>query len=385
MNLRDRLRDMGGGGAAKKQPSEPVSADCGYRKTVYPLSQFADAAEMPGDMLRLMWSGRLPEIIKAKSILYLDTETTGLGGSGTVAFLVGLGFLTEDGFEVHQFLMRDYPEEPHLLKHVAGALEKFDLLCTFNGMGFDVPLLQSRFLMNRMSAARLEEMPHIDLLCLSRRLWRLRLKHCNLTNLEDKILGAPREDDLPGSEAPARYFAFLRTGRQELLEDVITHNARDVAGLCSLLTRMAGMYAHPEKIRFSEDVYSMGRALERTACTEQARECYRLASKGRMGDRASEALAVSYRRCGSADEAAKVWREMIRRRLGGVQPYIELAKYQEHTLLDCRAALETTEAAMAALADVSLSGMAGGGDAVQKMKSELQYRRARLKRRLKES
>lgn len=385
MNLRDRLRDIGNGGAEKKPITGYASADCEHRKTVFPLSQFPGASELHGSILKMMWDGLLPDTVEAGRILYLDTETTGLGGSGTVAFLVGLGFLSEDGFEVHQFLMRDYPEEPYLLKHVAGGLEKYDLLCTFNGLGFDVPLLQSRFLMNRMSAARLEEMPHIDLLCLSRRLWRLRLKHCNLANLEDKILGAPRENDLPGSEAPARYFAYLRTGREELLEDVIKHNAQDVASMCLLLTRMANMYEHPEKIRFSEDVYSMGRALERTTRTEEARECYRLASKGRMGDRASEALAVSFRRGGDAEKAAEVWRDMISTRRGGAAPYIELAKYQEHTLLDCRAALETTEAAIAVLADISLPGVCDDAYAVQKTKSELQYRRARLKRRLKES
>ncbi len=43
---------------------------------------------------------------------FLDTETTGLaGGSGTYAFLVGVGRITPQGFRVRQFFMRDFGEE----------------------------------------------------------------------------------------------------------------------------------------------------------------------------------------------------------------------------------------------------------------------------------
>ena len=177
------------------------------------------------------------------------------------------------------------------------------MLCTFNGTTFDVPLLESRFLMNRMDRDCLEK-PHLDLLHMCRRLWKLRLGRCNLGRLEEVILGKPRQDDLPGSEVPARYFSYLKTGQMSLLDDILKHNAQDIASLCVLLNHMADLYLHPEKIRFSEDVYSMGRALERINLTENARRCYRLARKGRMGDSAGAALAVSYRRSGDREEAA---------------------------------------------------------------------------------
>ena len=276
--------------------------------------------------------------------------------------------------------MRDYPEEPYLLKHVAAGLGKFDVLCTFNGTTFDVPLLESRFLMNRMDRDCLLEMPHLDLLHMCRRLWKLRLGRCNLGRLEEVILGKPRVDDLPGSEVPQRYFTYLKTKRMELLEDILKHNAQDIASLCVLLNHMADLYLHPEKIRFSEDVYSMGRALERVEQTEHARKCYRLASRGRMGDMASSALAVSYRRSGQREEAAEVWREMIRNGRGGAGPYVELAKYEEHVRRDLRAALKLTEEAIVRLSEPGL----GQDESVQETKNELQYRWQRLKRKLKE-
>ena len=105
-----------------------------------------------------------------------------------------------------------------------------------------------------------------------------------------------------------------------------------------------------------------------------------IASRGRVGDLASSALAVSYRRGGQREEAAEVWREMIREGRGGAAPYVELAKYEEHVRRDIPAALQLTEQAIARISEPGL----GRDDAVQEMKNELQYRWQRLKRKLKE-
>ena len=378
MNLKDKLRAVGGTCGNRVSPEER-STDCRHFAVYYPAEEFPGALELSAETLRLMSDREIPEGLDPRKILYLDTETTGLGGSGTVAFLVGTGFLTDNGFEVHQFLMRDYPEEPYVLKHVAAGLGKFDVLCTFNGTTFDVPLLESRFLMNRMDRGCLD-LPHLDLLHMCRRLWKLRLGRCNLGRLEEVILGKPRVDDLPGSEVPQRYFTFLKTKQASLLEDVLKHNAQDIASLCVLLNHMADLYLHPEKIRFSEDVYSMGRALERINRTENARHCYRLARRGRMGDSAGTALAMSYRRSGEREAAAEIWREMVRENRGGILPYVELAKHEEHVRRDVKAALEWTDRALFQLSEPMLRE----GETVQEWKNELQYRRQRLMRKLKE-
>ena len=378
MNLRDKLRAVGGTGGTPR-PAGEASTDCRHFAVYRPAEEFPGAYDLSAETLRMMSDRELPEDLDPRRILYLDTETTGLGGSGTVAFLVGMGFLGDNGFEVHQFLMRDYPEEPYLLKHVAAGLGKFDVLCTFNGTTFDVPLLESRLLMNRMDRACLD-LPHLDLLHMCRRLWKLRLGRCNLGRLEEVILGKPRVDDLPGSEVPQRYFTYLKTKRMELLEDILKHNAQDIASLCVLLNHMADLYRHPEKIRFSEDVYSMGRALEKLERTEDARRCYRLARRGRMGDLAGSALAVSYRRSGEREEAVRVWQEMVRERRGGIEPYVELAKYEEHVRRNYPAALDWTEQAMIRLSEPSLRA----DGTVQQLQNELQYRYQRLKRRIKE-
>ncbi len=383
MNLREKLRAVGGTAAGTKRTEKTAERDCAHTAVYRNAEEFPGAWDLKRETLAMMTRAELSESFDPKKILYLDTETTGLGGSGTVAFLVGLGYLTDTGFEVHQFWMRDYPEEPYLLRHTAAGLRKFDAVCTFNGATFDLPLLESRFLMNRMDRDCLD-LPHIDLLPLCRRLWKLRLGRCNLGRLEEIILGKPREEDLPGSMVPERYFSYLRTGNESLLTEILDHNAQDIASLCVLLNHMANLYEHPESIRFSEDVYSMGRALEKEQHPEKARRCYILARRGRMGDAASLALATSHRKAGEREEAARVWREMVRDRRGGIVPYIELAKYEEHFRKDVSAALSWTEQALAMLSEPSLPGkeFRYGNLTVQETKNEVQYRYLRLKRRL---
>lgn len=203
MNLRDKLRAMNSSAAKPAaKPAPPPPMDCWSKTIVRPLTEFPGAFDLRRDTLALMHPGELPEVLDPTRILYLDTETTGLaGGAGTVAFEVGLGRLTGEGFIVTQLVMRDYPEEPFMLERINQALRDCDTICTFNGRTFDIPLLRDRFLMNRMDPYALDK-PHIDLLQLARRVWKLRLGRCNLTRLEEVILGYPRHDDLPGKDVP---------------------------------------------------------------------------------------------------------------------------------------------------------------------------------------
>ena len=102
----------------------------------------------PVGLRRIGWSGRA---FDPEKCLFLDTETTGLsGGAGTVAFLVGVGFVKGGCLTIEQYLMRDYADEPELLDRLANRMDGFDCVCTFNGRTFDMPLLEARFTMARM-------------------------------------------------------------------------------------------------------------------------------------------------------------------------------------------------------------------------------------------
>ena len=65
-------------------------------------------------------------------LAFLDTETTGLaGGTGTVAFLIGVATVEAGRFVVRQFFLRDYPEEKAVLAAIAHGLGKKASLLPF--------------------------------------------------------------------------------------------------------------------------------------------------------------------------------------------------------------------------------------------------------------
>ena len=57
---------------------------------------------------------------------------------------------------------------------------------------------------------------------------------CALTAIERDILSLHRQDDVPGWEIPARYFAFARTGDASGLAGVLDHNRLDLISLAAV-------------------------------------------------------------------------------------------------------------------------------------------------------
>ena len=99
MNLRDKLRAVGGTSVNRPAGPETENRDCRHFAVYRPAEDFPGALELDRETLALMSEKEMPEVFDPRRVLYLDTETTGLGGSGTVAFLVGMGFLTDNGFD----------------------------------------------------------------------------------------------------------------------------------------------------------------------------------------------------------------------------------------------------------------------------------------------
>ncbi len=174
--------------------------------------------------------------------LYLDTETTGLGGgTGTVAFLVGLAFFdaSSAAWIVEQLLLRRLGEEAPILKRVAERLAGASMIVTYNGKAFDAPLLRARCVMNRMPP--LPERPHLDLVHVARRVHGARLSSRTLVAIESEVLGRARIGDVSGGDIVATYAHFLRTGDEAALDGVVEHNEADVLSMVALV----GLYGEP--------------------------------------------------------------------------------------------------------------------------------------------
>ncbi len=178
--------------------------------------------------------------IPTGDVLFFDTETTGLaGGTGTRAFMIGTARWHGDGLHIRQWLMTTLSAERDLLVAFAETLRADIMLASYNGKSYDAPLLATRFRLARLHNP-LAGLQHIDLLYPTRRSYRGRWENCRLATIERQVLGVVREDDLPGSEAPAAWLGYLRGGSARNLRRVADHNRQDLASLAGLLPRLAG-------------------------------------------------------------------------------------------------------------------------------------------------
>jgi uncharacterized protein len=167
-------------------------------------------------------------------LLCFDTETTGLaGGVGTRAFMIGVAAWADGVLTVRQLYLTAIAGERAMLQLFADWLQEDTILVSYNGKSYDAPLLKGRLRLNRV-AHRLAGLPHIDWLHPTRRIYKGHLPNCKLATIEREVLRIVREDDLPGSEAPAAWLAYLRGQSSINLARVIEHNRQDVITLMRL-------------------------------------------------------------------------------------------------------------------------------------------------------
>ncbi len=284
--------------------------------------------------------------------LYVDTETTGLhGGTGTLAFLVGLAFWDTSAaastLVVEQLLLRSPGEEGPMLLRIAARMREASMLVSFNGKAFDMPLLRTRFAMARMEAPR--EAPHLDLVHVARRIHKARGGSCKLKAIEDRVLGFVRENDVPSSEVSAYYLHFLRTGDTRALLGVVDHNAWDVVTMASLV----GVYGEPSEsfLLTPADLVGVGKTLFRAGEREQGIEVVDRAVSGGAGDPGLFARAEMAKRTGDRGRALRDFEAMAGRAPDddGEPPMqasrirLELAKLYEHHARDPAQALDVAQ------------------------------------------
>ncbi|MEW6651626.1 MAG: ribonuclease H-like domain-containing protein, partial [Chloroflexota bacterium] len=206
------------------------------------------AMNNPVDLTALLNWSRLSDsgLNLREKFLFLDTETSGLiGGAGTIVFMVGLGYWQGDEYRLTQLFLRDPEEEPSFLTALEEIITAFPVLVTYNGKSFDAPLLNNRFILNGFKSP-LREKHHIDLLSLTRRVWRNRLESRSLGNLEQEILTVSRgQEEIPGWMVPELYFQYLQTRNASPLSGVFYHNQMDILSLSALFLHLADLLMDP--------------------------------------------------------------------------------------------------------------------------------------------
>ncbi len=295
-----------------------------------------------------------------ESLVFLDTETTGLsGGTGTMPFMIGAGRFREDQFVVEQFFVRNPAEETAQLAALSEFVEGVEGIVTYNGKSFDLPIINTRYIMQRLSNPFID-VAHFDLLHFTRRIWKSRLGQCNLGNIEKHVLGFEREqEDIPGYLVPDFYREYLFTGDATHMPGIFYHNEIDVLSLSALFSWLAAILEDPSDERFTDpgDLLSVGRVLEILERDRLADEVY---SSDRLQqlpdtDRQKSLLlrAKLQKRQGNLEEASTLWQEAAL--AGSLEAMIELTKYFEHQMRDYEAALRFTEQALGVSSDNSLT------------------------------
>lgn len=315
-------------------------------------------AELPPDFLDALSENEISHTAPDRWA-FLDTETTGLaGGSGTYAFLIGVGRITQAGFVVRQFFMRDYAEERSMLTALEEHLAEFDVLITYNGRSYDQPLLETRYRMHR-ARPPFGRLGHLDLLYGSRRLWKLRLENCRLMQLEQDILGVCREGDLPGELIPYVYFEYLRSREAQRLIPIFHHNAMDILTLACLTAIVPAAFRKTDAdslarvgVRRGTELTGIARWLRTAGEHEKALSVFRRALAAGLPDRLLFRtlwdIGCLEKKLGRAGDARHVFLELAGcRNEYRVQALEELAKFSEREERNFALALEFTERALA--------------------------------------
>ena len=308
--------------------------------------------ELPEDLLDSLSDGAILRS-HPKRWAFLDTETTGLaGGAGTYAFLIGVGSIDEEGFRVRQFFMRDFSDERSLLDRLSDHLSRFDVLITYNGKTYDLPLLETRY---RMARARppFARLAHLDLLHGARRLWKLRLESCRLVDLENRILGLEREGDLPGELIPYYYFQYLRVHQAFHLVPIFHHNVMDIVSLACLtaVVPFAFRSPHDSAVRHGADLVGIARWLEQADRYEEAVQVLRRAIDLGLPDellfKTMWEIGRLEKKLDRYDAAVAIYTDLsASRNKYRAAALEELAKYYERRERNYGIALEMTRAAL---------------------------------------
>jgi uncharacterized protein YprB with RNaseH-like and TPR domain len=275
-----------------------------------------------------------------RSATFLDIETTGLSlGTGTVAFLIGLGFFDANDFVVRQLFVDRLENEPAVLASLLEVLAERPHLVTFNGKTFDVPVLKARLGLARMPPG-IDAACHLDLLHSARRLYKRRIGDCSLDSCERSVLLYHREGDVPSELIPEIYVEYLRTGRPGRLTDVFHHNLIDVVSMAALAGHMASLVEAGD--HDLDDLVSLARVQRRFGEEDEAAALWGRTSSSPSSEHRIESrleLALMARR--RSDHALE--RELLEKLLEDdpdhALAHLMLAKLHEHRLKDPAQAL----------------------------------------------
>ena len=327
------------------QEREPIQ----FIENPYPLDarygkiKIAEGLDIPGNLLSCLSKDPEFEDLDLSTALFIDLETTGLsGGTGVIPFLVGMGYYGEGKFQVVQYFLGDLAAEEQMLKDINQFFSdmKFKSIVSYNGKVFDLPLLETRYILKR-EPFTLSELPHLDFLFPARSLWAHKLENCRLHHLALEVVGTGRTEDIPSAEIPWRYFQYIQTGNFDLIEPIIYHNQEDILSLLGVIIVGSQIFSKDPQSESCEadamDFFGAGKVLEKFGQTEKSSLYFQKAIDGHLsGDvflAARRRLSAQLKKNQDWDKAVSLWKEMASAETPSNNLLFslrELAMYYEH-------------------------------------------------------
>ncbi len=317
--------------------------------------QIEDALTIGGEVLRYLSRDDAFADLDLSTTVFLDLETTGLaGGTGTIPFLVGLGYFRDKSFVVAQYFLGDPSEEGRMLDELSALFAErgFKSLLTYNGKAFDLPLLETRFILQRKPLV-LSEIPHLDFLFAARTLWKHKHESCRLFHLAQQVIEAPRDEDIPGAEIPFRYFDYLRTGNFGQIEPILYHNQEDILSLLGLVISGAKLFSEEDLGDGSGpdpmDMVGVGKVFARMGEAARSTRMFERALVGRLPSQVAvtvvRKLTAQLKKDADWEKAVALWQEGVG--ADRIFCYRELAMYHEHQTKNIEEAIRITEEGLA--------------------------------------
>jgi len=356
----------------------PYNLDARYGKIT-----ISSGLQISGEILACLSKDDSFRELDLSTALFIDLETTGLsGGTGTIPFNIGMGYYKDGKFWVAQYFLGDLAEEERMIQELAQFFDamNFQSIVTFNGKNFDIPLLETRFIIYRQPFP-LSNLPHLDFMYPARNLWRHKYDNCRLSYLAQEVVQTGRTEDIPSAEIPWRYFHYLQTGNYDLIEPILYHNQEDILSLLGVVIAGASIFLEEgeECLADAMDFYGAGKVMEKFGDIEKS---VRFLEKALDGDLSEDVttlakmkLSYFFKKNQEWDKAIAIWREMTSREIiSALQlfSFRELAMYLEHKEKNYEEAIKISEEGYVLSRGVSLY-----------YEQDFERRRSRLKEKIK--
>jgi len=287
--------------------------------TRYGKINISSGLNIKGHILACLSKDEAFQELDLSTALFIDLETTGLsGGTGTVPFNVGMGYYKDDQFWVLQYFLGELAEEERMIAEMARFFREMDFqsVVTYNGKNFDIPLLETRFILHRQPFP-LNTLPHLDFLYPARSLWGHKYENCRLSHLAHEVVRTGRAEDIPSAEVPWRYFQYLQTGNYDLIEPVLYHNQEDILSLLAVVITGALIFSEEveECLADAMDFYGAGKVMEKIGDHQKSVQYFERALNGSLSDdvilEAKKKLSYHFKRNAEWDKAISLWKEII--------------------------------------------------------------------------